>query len=252
MTRDRAALYLAAARSNPFLAAWVGVLDEHAMHYRTEVAPPDWEAAFEELFNLGFVSEDQFNRVDFKREFRRKPPPARDIEAALSSLAAMRCEQEIEENDMSKFDLFEKGDALTVTQKGNLAKHDGFQPICRRESAPREIISTPTRNEVLAPLEPTRRVLDSATSSSRRALSSGDGKDFPADPRSYVEEFNLKLYCCGEPVELVYDDGRDATEEFQGTTRMLIEFIFHAVCPHCNGEHYHSIVRPMPADYMPR
>ncbi len=84
MDRAQAELYVAAARGNPFLAAWVSVVDAHQMPPITEVAPADWEEAFEDLFCLGFVTDGQFNAVDFKKSFRRTPPPARDVEAALA------------------------------------------------------------------------------------------------------------------------------------------------------------------------
>src|SRR5579862_6688749 len=88
--RAQAELYVAAARGNPFLAAWVSVLDAHQMPPITEVAPADWEQAFEDLFCLGFVTDGQFNAVDFKKSFRRKPPPARDVESALAALSELR------------------------------------------------------------------------------------------------------------------------------------------------------------------
>src|SRR5258708_841928 len=105
MNREDACRCLVAARGNPFLAAWVSVLDAHQMPHRTAVAPCDWEAAFEDLFQLGLVAAAEFNAVDFKREFRKRTPPERDIEAALAQLATLRSSNDTQEPAMPKFEI---------------------------------------------------------------------------------------------------------------------------------------------------
>jgi hypothetical protein len=260
MDRPQARLYLAAAGGDPFLAAWVSVLDRHHMHHRTDVAPYDWEDAFEELFNLELVSDEQFNAIDYKRVFRRRTPPVNDVEAALSALAALRQPASTKEVRMSKFDIFEKPEAALALRNGNehqpLARHESLAPLAPRFPAPDELVARPVKPAApLAPLEPTRRTIESTQSDPvglpRQSIEDED-TEFPSDPRTYVEEFDMKLECCGLKLEIEYDDGQDVSNEFNPSEQRMIEFAWHAVCPHCHGEHHHTIVRPFPADFMPR
>jgi hypothetical protein len=249
-----ARLYLTAARDDPLLAAWVSVLDAHGMPHRTDVAPPDWEDAFEQLFNLGFIASAYFNALDFKREFRHRRPPERDVEAALSALANLR-QPSTQEIEMAEFDLFEKQQAaLAPRNGGSLSRHPSFEPLAPRRTAPNELIDRPVMPSAqLAPLEPTRRAIQ--TAAARPGLpchAVGDDRDFPLDPRTYVDDFEFSLFCCGCALEIVYDDGQDVTRNFPDRDQQMVEFCWHAVCTHCNSEHFHTVTRPLPADYLPR
>ncbi len=150
-------------------------------------------------------------------------------------------------------DIFEKPNALTVkpSQRQDLTARSGFEPLAPRPQLPVEITAPPARlSSALQPLEPSRRALDSG--STRRPPDEGtESERASVDPRTYVEEFRLELYCCGRPVELIYDDGRDVTEE-EGAPQYMVEFLFHAVCPHCHGQMCLQNIRPMPADFMAR
>lgn len=251
MDCEQAELYVAAAQGNPFLAAWVSVLDAFGMPPITEVAPADWEDAFEALFHLGLVTDEQFNSVDFKKSFRRKPPPARDVESALAALSSLRRSNQLEESPMTK-DIFEKPTALTLksSPRSELASgHGGFEPLAPRSDFPAELTAARARApSPLAPLEPTRRAIESAPPARMASLEPAPGG---VDPRTYVEDFCLELKCCGQPLELIYDDGRDVTDEEQAP-QYMVEFLLHAVCPHCRGQVALNNIRPMPADFILR
>jgi hypothetical protein len=248
--RAEAELYVAAARGNPFLAAWVSVLDTFGMPPITEVAPTDWEDAFEDLFHLGFIADEQFNAVDFKKSFRQRPPPARDVESALAELAVLRQPYQLEDCLMAR-DIFDKPDALapTTSTRVDLAT-GGFEPLARRSNFPAEIIAPSARAASLAPLEPTRRVpeLGAATRAVGAAAEEGH---WSIDPRTYVEELQVEIYCCGQKCDLVFDDGRDVTVE-EGAPENMVELLFHAVCPHCRSQKLLQEIRPMPAGFVPR
>lgn len=249
MDSAKARLYFAAALANPILAAYVSVLDQHGMHHLTDIAPYDWEEAFEALFNLGFIATHEFNATDFKRAFRQTTPPASEVEAALSALASLRQKAIHEENSMGKFDLFENPDAaLALSSRARaqpLAGRDAFEPLAPRTPSPNELIARPVKPSAeLAPMGETRRALDVPPSTSSML-----------DARAYTDEFDMKLYCCGRELKLEYaDGGHDVTQQFPGAAHknLMVEYIWHSVCQHCQGEHEHSITRPLPADYRPR
>jgi hypothetical protein len=191
--------------------------------------------------------------------FRRSAPPPNDVEAALSALAALRQAESTQEDIMSKFDIFEKPEAALALRSAPksqpLARNEAFEPLAPRAPAPHELIARPSRSVApLAPHEPTRRVLEPAAPKpgGLPCQRVEDGSPFDVDPRTYVDEFAMTLTCCGRPLEITWDGGEEVTNEFQDPTQTMVEWAWHAVCPHCHGEHHHALVRPLPADYLPR
>jgi hypothetical protein len=271
VNRTLAELYLAAARNDPFLASFIRVLDEHQMGHRTEVAPHDWEEAFEQLFNLGLIPCDQFNRIDFKHAFRSSTPPVRDVEAALAELARLREAQDRKENPMSGFDGFDKKDFLTLRpgpDSGFLEKPDGHDALESSVPLPSEFLA-PRGNRAAplgspAPLEPTRYALPPSSRNgierTRPAVTdieawNAPGKEHRAErasqegsatgPRSCIDGFKLKVFCCDEELKLQYHSGRSVSHEFDGAEAMG-EFIFRSVCPRCDCEGHLTFVRAIP------
>jgi len=232
--------YYDASLGNPFLAAWISVLHEHNMPYATEVAPHDWEEAFEQFWSLGYMTDDQFNSVNFKKEFRRKRPPPSDISQALGRL--------VKEVQVAKpeFEVFSPAGLTKANPNGSIQRAGGFRQVPAAPTPGGVFATSPARMAtpaVFAPIEPTRRTLASPSKGPQQPASIG------VDPRTYVEDFAPKMICCNRELEMDYDDGRDITEE-QGESSgpQLVEFVYHAVCEHCNTESHHSFIKPMPND----
>jgi hypothetical protein len=280
-----ARLYLVAAEDNPLIAAWISVLDEHGMHCRTEIAPQDWEAAFEDLFSLGFVDHSDFNALDFKRAFRRRPPPIADVEAALNRLASLRQladEDHHQEISMSKSDRsaldfpLEREESLSLTsaERQKLGMFYVDEPAALVRERVGALAPALAAGDLFAPSIPaarglatsadglellgsTRRALERVsperTSLARRPAAREDEDGEPiADPRPYISELDMRLHCCGRELELLYEDGHDVSHQLPQSGHLMLEFTWSAACPICNTEHHHTATRPYPADYNPR
>ena len=120
-------------------------------------------------------------------------------------------------------------------------------------TAPRahEVIEVPRAHAALEPLARPPR--------DRLATHGGNGLDcvreivqrgdsIKPDPRSYVEDYNPQILCCGQPVALKFMTGDDVTQrnrddESDGEQPMIVEYIFHSLCAHCDTEGHHSFVR---------
>lgn len=265
MNEARARLYLAAARDDPLVAAWIRILDEHQLPARTEVAPVDWQEAFADLFWLGLVSADVFNAIDFKHRLCQLIPSTRAIDRALSRLADLRAEGHHQEYLMDKFDPF--GDPKALALRGAephraLTKKDPPSPLSSNAPAPFDMLAAPARaTGPLAPSAPSSRssALDgSSLAATRRALErpadlpchrvgSAEDEAGPGDPRTYIKDFDVHFYCCGEELELIYENGEEVGTR-EDSDAVLVEFCFYAACPHCKSEKHIHETRPLPAD----
>jgi hypothetical protein len=213
------------------------VLDRHRMPHRTEVAPHDWAEAFEQLFLLGLVCELAFNAVDFKRLFRCRTPPERDIEAALAALAVLRQPECPKEISMSKFNPIDKGNALTLhpaKRADALTKLEGFRPLSPSPTVPRELIAKPVLAAPAFPAQLTRRAPAAMAPESTRLPCQSLGTEHLLDPWTAIEEFTTELHCCGKELELMLEDVQDVTEQFEDGARPMVELLFYAICPRCN------------------
>ena len=80
-----------AARDEPLIASWVSVLDKYKMPCSCDVAPNDWWDAYQDFYQFGLVSEQDFNSVDTKEIFDRKKKPDQSlVSAAMGHLSILK------------------------------------------------------------------------------------------------------------------------------------------------------------------
>jgi hypothetical protein len=256
MTEARARLYLAAACDDPLVAAWVSILDAHRLPPRAEIARFDWQDAFGDLFNHGLVADDFFNAVDFKRDLNAITPSACVIDQALDRLTDLRAQAHLETLRMDKFDPFADSKALTLPgsePRRSLTRHEGLTPLAPTKPPLFDLAPAPPSSvPSLAPI--TRSSRSSAlgpVAGARRAVERGlpcqeveDEEAPPGDPRTYIEGFNVQLYCCGKEVRLEYENGEELHEQEANSDCVLVEFMLYGECPTCQSQkHLHEIRR---------
>jgi hypothetical protein len=277
MTEARARLYLAAARNDPLVAAWIAILDEHQLPARAEIAPGDWQETFADLFWLDLISPDAFNAVDFKNRLSQLIPSSRAVDEALQRLFDLRAENEFLEVLMDKLDPFgpsspttdEKSLALRQAEpRQALATRAPTPPLASNAPAPFDLFAAPTRaaaplassapsplarrappaSQLAAnPLAATRRALEQPAALPCHRVGGTDEGLSPPDPRTFIKAYDLRLYCCGQEVELDFENGEQIGTSDGGDT-VLVEFVFYAQCPHCKSDKHIHETRQLPAE----
>jgi hypothetical protein len=182
-------------------------------------------------------------------------------------LADLRAQHALEASTMSKLDPFADSKALTLRTaepRRSLTKADVFAPLEKRAPAPFDLLATPRRTAApLSPLSPSRgaELAGGALAATRRALERpalerpadlpchrvGDPEAETADPRTYVEGFDVHVYCCGHEIELIYENGEECAGQTDGDS-VMVEFVFYAHCKHCRSEKHIHEIRPLPRD----
>ena len=95
------------------------------------------------------------------------------------------------------------------------------------------------------PMRPSN-VLATSSGPSRRLRDS----DLEFDPRALWEDFKPQLLCCGQEMNLAYQDANNMTKPEGGPG--LLEFLFHALCQTCEAEFHLSAVKAIPRDQLPQ
>ena len=267
MTEAHARLYLAAARDDPLVAAWIRILDEHRLPARAEVAPSDFQGSFDDLFLLDLIPAQLFNAIDFKHRLAELIPSAHDIDRALSRLADLRADHPKEHYVMDdKFGKFTDSKALTLRgaeSRRSLLRAEPFSPLTmpdapapfamlarsERESAAFDLLEPSPRSGVLArnDLAATRRALEPRTGLPCQRFDADEDEATPGDPRTFVRDFDLQVLCCGKPVVLEYENGEEVGQ-VEGSDAILVEFLFYGECPQCGGRKTINETRPLPPE----
>ena len=247
MNKDAAEKYLVAARDNPFVAAWVAVLDFHKCPSHAEIAGGDWFDAFQEFYLYGLVSEEHMQRIDIdKTFFRNRRPSGVEIQQTLNNLRVINSMSE-EEDPVANFNVFDSDKAIvhqgriaptTVTRQVNVFETslERGQPVTRGEFEvfqDRPLPSMPEPRKI----EPFQESM----------VTPRGGK---IDPAPYVENVNFQILCCGIPLELVEDDSDliDPGESEGEADHFVLEMVCHATCPACGTAHHHSAAKPTSRD----
>src|SRR6266542_3226680 len=261
MTEARARLYLAAACDDPLVAAWISILDQHRLPPRAEIARFDWQDAFADLFNLGFVPDEFFNAVDFKHDLNALTPSAYAIDRALGRLVDVRAQAALETIRMDKFDPFADSNALTLRDaepRRSLTRHEELTPLAPRKPPLFDMLPAGPRSAPsLAPIAPSPRLNGFAPAADGRRPSGRtglpcqeveDNEDGPGDPRSYIQGFDIHFYCCGNEVPLNYENGEETPEQDTNGERVMVEFVFYGTCPTCESHKHIHEIRPLPIE----
>lgn len=261
MNEARARRYLAAARDDPLVAAWIRILDEHHLPPRAEVAPHDFADSFADFFALDLVSAAVFNAADFKHRLSELTPSAPDLDRALLRLADLDADDHRKEFLMNdKFDLFDKK-ALALRDaepRRALSRAEPFAPLSTpRTPAPFDLLASPAPPPAsLAPLAPSTR--SSELAGVRRALEpharlpcqrvdADVDEASPGDPRTFIRDFDLRVLCCGREVELIYESGEEVGS-VENSDDVTVEFLFYAQCPNCHSDQHLQVTRRLPPE----
>jgi hypothetical protein len=250
MTKLDALRIFSAAQGDPVLAAWAFVLYENNLPSACDVSPHDHLEAYQDLFTSGLVSSDAYNRMDIRQTFFSGTNPERgEVQSVLAAMDSLHPDQE---NRMTKAKL------PTAAFSDSLVKSEPSKPapIALGSARPTAGLSafrpnnealpqnkTPVQVEAFAPAAFGPPAVKEVSLPAQRPT---------VDARTYRRpgEIDCKLFCCGpEPLVLV-DEGGDIVpadcvpqEEFS-----LIEFMFHAECPHCGAMFHTSVGKPIPRE----
>lgn len=252
MRHHDAAHYYEAARDDPFVAAWISVLDQYHLSPSVEVPPNDWWAAFQDFYHQGYYAEDFFRHLDTKKAFAQQPLP-HVIESALMRLHELRA-QEKEAFPMERrirTTLVDDGDASTALAPRREMTAAVASPRLERTIAPRQVLAD-TRSEMAlrAPVG-TTALGSGAPPPIRTTLGSGAALERALPQRESLTELRPDwkpgISCCGRPVEVHFDEARDVSsnvEEANGVRGTFAEYIFVATCAICDCEFHISAVKP--------
>ena len=244
MNKAVALQYLIAARDNPFVAAWISIIDTFKVVADADVTREDWFEAFQCLWNLDLVPEERFRQIDIDRTFfSKRRPSSLEIQDALVNLKLLRAMSTPEESDPVKhMQIFEKPHALEPVQRSV----DVFERTARTANTigPGGGMQIFETQEEVLPALPERRSVTSFEEVRTNFASSGP------DPKPYVEDFNPRILCCGDkPLHLNQDDG-DVIDPGENADMepALLEVVFHAECPACHTRYHFSAAKPTSRD----
>lgn len=272
MHKDQAELYLAATNGDPFVAAWVAVIDANDMPPHTPIAEQDWWESFQELYFHDLIPTYRFGNIDISKTFfgSKRPSPVA-VHRACSFLKLMRADSAGEEKSMSdkKFAMFEdaSANAVIVRSDGNgltngangggypfgggspsgmqmfesQPQPQSFGMFERRES--HAALSTPTVSTPFIAFEarPTTAVVPFAESTINGGVLNRAGV---VDGRAYVEEADVEIRCCGQFLNMNQDDG-DAIEPDDPSEPAMLEMVLYGECPTCKSTMHVSIAKPI-------
>lgn len=264
MDQDTALLYMTAARSDPFLAAYVAVLDEHLLGHSVPIHGDEWWASFQQFVNHGLVPDYMYVNLDVDRVFyRRARPKPTAVDGALFHVKRLRAMREDREDPMAGngFKVFEENKGLERREdngrNGNghglshpLSGPRGFSVFAPEDPAPPLVRDRAHDHDLGLGANRERWETDArlARENMRQpGLPCVDPR--PMDPRPYVEDWNPKFFCCDmtTPITFVQESIGDAHEGDPNdeSPQNEIEFVYHGTCPVCNRRHHWTSVAPV-------
>jgi hypothetical protein len=264
MNRGEAELFLVAARDNPFVAAWISVLDEYKAPPNCQIAPQDWWDAYQEFFNLGLILETDFRSIDVTRTFFGKMWPTNlQIQDALCQLRTLRAMHETKETQRSdtKFSLFENEDRALVqstganTQLGNVigAQVRGISPFEERGGAIGPVLDqSPIEAPMMVPPRPRSMEFKPFEPAMKRGVGPACKAEVDVDATPRPDGLELEVRCCGHAIDYIQDDGECLEPEDSPDGQAAMEFIFHGKCEHCGSIVHFSVAKPVPNDTFRR
>jgi hypothetical protein len=255
MTQDEALMYLVASRDNPYVAAWLAVLDVNKLPVCTPIAPHDWWDSFQAVYLHGLVSDEHFATIDIaKTFFGVKQPSSAELSDATHQLKHLRQLAKPEENrpmsNPKSIAIFEKEERALAKPNGHgaLDSPSGlFNPLApAHRPGEMQIFEDPP-----APTLSHRRSPVKAFEETRAVIADRANKGLACvDPAPYVENVDFVMMCCGQPIDIVLDDGDMIDPGAEEHSNVLEEMIFHGSCPTCEAEYHTSMSRPVPRDRL--
>lgn len=270
MNQLEARRYIAAAKGDALIGAWLSILDQHKLPTQTSISPQDWYEAFEELYLCDAIDPDIFNEVDVEKTFCIENSVARQLlDDAMWNLKFLR-------------QMF-PGEAIDNMESYMSKKHDGYLPSPEdMESRALSLSPVQERNELAFPADPMgtpmglsmppmpelgmnvledsapplpamfREPAPSAPKPSLRGEQSGGRlqlrhkSDEPDTSRPYTEFANFTLLCCGEEIELEDTGGGDWYEGDDQEDHDTIDFELHGYCHRCHARFHFGASMPIP------
>lgn len=258
MTEIDAVRVFSAAQGDPVLAAWAFVLYTHRLPVSCDITPYDHLEAYQDLFTLGFVTPDAYDRTDISQTFfsgtRPSPGDLQDVLAAMEQIHPQEIPVTKAKPPMSAF-------------SNSLATRDARELSARRPAVglggkvPSNSLSAFRSNSATLPATraPAQVEAFGAPAAAFAPLASHQHSSLvPAQPsvptvdaRTYRKpgEIDCELRCCGHPLNMI-DEGGDVVpaESIPHEEFSLIEFMFHAECEYCGAMFHCSVGKPIPRD----
>lgn len=246
MNRTDALRILIAAQDDPVLASWAAVAHEHKA-IGSDVSPYECWEAFQQLYDYGLISPDQFNGTDPSLAFfSGRRASTGDVQRVLTNLKILpETEQEYSMTRTKLGNPFADDNALVARDSGGTAlngrngnghalpvhhNHEIGNPFAmQNETLPRE-----KRSLELEPFAPGPATLPCRDPSPQRNLGGRANTGL---------ELNLQIFCCGQELQMDVDDMTGAEgpdDNIPGGQVVVLSRVLHGQCRKCGLTHHHS------------
>jgi hypothetical protein len=245
MNRHQAARFLEASGNDAVLAAWVASIWPIWISTTNDISPYDAWDKYQTFYNLGLVSNEQYNACDRKLFFASR----------LSWDSFQRVHHNLEQIENQPLpmeppvtkkhelgNMFADATSLVPSESGALTGGRATPSLSTRPTSP-GLSPFASDREVFAPrMDPAPFQMEAprGTDRSRGSFS---------NPQLGPQDIQLQLNCCGYQVSLMDDGGEMvAPDELPGGSVPVFDAVFHGRCEHCGTILHVSAGKPMIPD----